>query len=111
MELYAELWNPKPAWSALSQQERAAFVDAIGPGMQSLIAQGVELLGFARNDADTPLRSPHAYLALWRMNDHALVELLEATVEECGWHTYFDQVNARGEALSPQDAFAQMIAE
>jgi len=40
-----------------------------GPGMQELLSQGIELIGFAVNDEATPLRSPHEYLALWRMAD------------------------------------------
>lgn len=110
MHLYAELWNVRPEWSALGHAERTSYVASIGPGMEALLAQGVELVGFAVNDEDTPLRSPHQYLALWRMADAAQAAALEATVEAAGWHHFFDQVNARGEVLAPPDALAHMVA-
>lgn len=110
MHLYVELWNARPAWSNLDQAGREAYIASIGPGMQELLARGIELFGFAVNDEDTPLRSPHQYLAVWRMADASQATELEATVEAAGWHDYFEQVNARGELLSPPDAFAHMIA-
>lgn len=110
MHLYAELWNVRPEWLNLDQGERQSFVDSIGPGMQSLLAQGIELLGFALNDDDTPHRSPHQYLALWRMDDAAQAATLERVVDEADWHRYFDQVNARGEVLAPPEALAHIVA-
>ena len=47
---------------------------------------------------------------LYQMADKALAHKLEAAVEQSGWHRYFEQVNARGELASPEEAIKHMIA-
>ena len=34
--------------------------------------------------------------------------MLERSVEEAGWHEYFEQVNARGELIPPPQALEDM---
>ena len=36
------------------------------------------------------------------------VQMLERSVEEAGWHEYFEQVNARGELIPPPQALEDM---
>lgn len=110
MHLYIELWNAKDAWLDLSEAERRKYVEQVGPGIGQLQEAGVELIGFARNDEETPHRAGYRYLAAWTMPGREQVELLEGILEEAGWHQYFEQVNARGELVEPQVVLGDMIS-
>ena len=108
MYLYVELWKPRAKWVALSERERRQYVAGIGPAIEELLAAGIELVGFAFNDYDTGHRADYTYLAVWKMPSKELAERLEATVDRSGFHDYFEQVNARGSAVTPQDALEHM---
>lgn len=107
--LYVELWNPKQAWMVLSAEERQDFFDKVGGEIQNLTKEGIEILGFAVNDEETPYRSDHKYIAVWRMPSKKLVEMLEESVSRAGWYNYFEQVNARGELITPPAALEDMV--
>lgn len=109
MYLYIELWKPRRKWLEMSEQERSDYVAGIGPEIEKLTERGVELVGFALNDDDTPHRADYRYIAAWKMPDKALAESLESSVEAAGFHDYFEQVNARGHLMSPEEALRDMI--
>lgn len=110
MHLYTELWNARPEWLALSEDERKDYIAQVGPGIQKLKEAGIELIGFALNDSDTPYRTNYRYLALWKMPEgKSQARLLEGILEDAGWHNYFEQVNARGELVDPQVALEDMV--
>lgn len=109
MYLYVELWKPRQKWLEMSEKAREEYVAGIGPDIERLTNQGVEILGFAVNDEETPHRAEYRYLAAWKMPDKSLVEDLEAAVEAAGFHDYFEQVNARGGLMSPEEAMGDMI--
>jgi hypothetical protein len=108
MHLYIELWKTRPAWHALSVAERESYVAQLGPAIGQLLANGVELLGFALADAEAPYDAGYTYLAAWRMPDLERARALEAAVDGAGWHRYFEQVNARGAIVSPSEVLAHM---
>ncbi|MEM7352831.1 MAG: DUF6616 family protein [Acidobacteriota bacterium] len=110
MHLYVELWNARPKWLALSVAERQDYFEKVGGEIQKLTETGVELVGFAINDEDTPHRGDYRYLALWKMPTLEQVEMLEASVQQAGWHEYFEQINARGEWMAPPQALADMAS-
>jgi hypothetical protein len=110
MHLYVALWNAKPEWLALPAAQRGAFVEKLGAAMPALLQTGIELLGFARCDADTTHRAAYRYLAVWRTPDATLARALEDAVAQLGWHRYFEQVNARGEVLPPAAVLGDMAA-
>lgn len=109
MHLYVELWSPKPAWHELPADEREAYFETVGNEIESLTEEGIEVVGFAVNDEETPRRADYRYLAAWKMPSEDHVELLEESVADAGWYDYFDQVNARGELLTPEDALGDML--
>jgi hypothetical protein len=109
MYLYIELWNARPAWLALSQQERGAYMAQLAPAIGQLLSVGIEIVGWSLNDADTPYHSDYQYLAVWKIPDHSAVQLLETVVEQAGWHHYFEQVNARGLLQTPEPIIGHMI--
>ena len=110
MYLYIELWKARPAWLALSQGERATYMAQLGPGIEGLLQAGIEIVGWAVSDADTPYRADYQYLAAWKMPDRSAVQLLEQTVAQAGWYGYFEQVNARGELVSPGVVIGDMVS-
>lgn len=109
MYLYIELWNAKPAWLELSEKERGDYLSQLGPAIEGLAKAGVELVGWGINDSDTPYRGDYRYLAVWKMPSKDLVQQFEETVEQAGWHKYFEQINVRGELLTPEAVIGNMI--
>ncbi len=107
--LYVELWNPKKAWLDLGTEERQTFFSRVGGEIEKLTVAGIEVLGFAVNDEDTPYRSDHKYIAVWKMPSKEHVKMLEKSVSEAGWYEYFEQVNARGELIPPPTALEDMV--
>ena len=95
MQLYAELWNARPAWLALSQPERERFFASLGPEVGMQVDAGCELVGLAVADANTSRRGDYRYLAVWKLPD-GQVAAFEAAWEKLGWHDFFEQVNVRG---------------
>ena len=110
MYLYVELWTPKSSWLELSAEERESYFEAVGSDIESLTEEGIEVIGFAINDEGTPQRIDHRYLAAWTMPSEDHAETLEEAVAEAGWYEYFDQINARGELISTEDTFGDMIS-
>ena len=102
-------FGTKQAWLDLSKEERQAFFNRVGGEIKKLMSQGVEVLGFAVNDEETPFRSDHQYIAVWKMPSAEQVEMLEKSVSRTGWYDYFDQVNARGQLISPPAALEDMV--
>jgi hypothetical protein len=110
MYVYVELWKPRPAWRALGAAERRTFIEGIGPSVGQLTNDGIELLAFAVNDADTEYRADFDWIAVWRMPTKELALVLERAVIDIGFHEYFEQVNARGAIVMPDAVLAAMAA-
>ena len=110
MYLYVELWKAKPEWLALSQQERGEYMSNVGPAIEELTKAGVEIVGWGLNDSDTPYRGEYTYLSVWKIPEKNLVQQFEEAVEQAGWHNYFEQINCRGELLTPETAIGNMIS-
>ena len=103
MYLYVELWKARPTWLALSREQRRSWMDELLAGLQEQLQSGVEVLGFAASDADTPLSAGYDFFAAWRMTSKAAAERFERFVEGAGWHEYFEQVNARGPVMGTEE--------
>jgi hypothetical protein len=50
MYLFVEAWTPKPAWLALSREEREGYVSQVASGMSQLQAAGVQVVGWGFSD-------------------------------------------------------------
>ncbi len=110
MHLYVELWKPRETCMALSVQERSNYMNQLGSAIGELAKSGVELIGWSFNDSETPFRADYRYVAVWKIPSQAAVKQFEQVVEQSGWHRYFEQVNARGELVSPGPVIADMIS-
>jgi hypothetical protein len=110
MYLYAELWKARPAWLELSKEERKLWFDKLLGSLQEQLQAGVEPIGFASNDHDTPLSAGFDFIGLWKMPNKQVAEQFERFVDNAGWHNYFEQVNARGPAME-MDVFSSSHIE
>ena len=102
MYLMIEAWTPKPAWLALSAQERAAYVADVGEGVAALAAQGVASLGWGLVD-EASRGTDHVAFAVWETGSRDGCDALRSAIAQAGWYEYFDQVDFGGEA-GPPDA-------
>lgn len=109
MITYIELWKAKQAWLDLSTDERGNYMTALGPAIQQLIENGVQIVSWGINEGSTFNRADYDYFAVWSFPDMEAARNFEEMVEGAGWYNYFDQVNAMGSAGSPQDVIGQMI--
>lgn len=106
MYLYVELWKLRPAWFELSQDEKKSWMDELLGGLQEQFQAGVEPIGLAFNDDDTPHSSEYDFFAVWKMPDKDVARTFENFVEDSGLHKYFEQVNTRGEATDIEEVVA-----
>ena len=84
MHLYVELWKARPKWLALPAEKRKQYFDKVGSEIQKLTDAGVEIVGFAINDGDTPHRCDSRYLAVWKLPSLEQVEMLETMPRKVG---------------------------
>ena len=109
MYMYAETWKFRPAWLELSREERKAWMDTLLAGIQQQLAAGVEVVGFVANDTDTPHSNGYDFLAVWKMPSKEIARRFEDFVEASGLHTYYEQVNIRGEVLGLEAVVASHL--
>ena len=109
MITYIELWQAKQAWINLTPEQRKTYVEALQPLIGQLLSSGVEVISWGINDGSTFRRVDFDYFAVWSFPDEQSAIKFEKTVEAADWYTYFEQVNARGESISPQDVMSHMI--
>lgn len=108
MYLLIEAWTPRPAWLALSQQERADYVAKVGEGMAALDAQGIKPLGWGFTD-DASRGTDHVAYAVWECGSREGCDTMRAAITDAGWYELFDQVDFGGEAGPPDAVLRQHI--
>ena len=86
-----EFWNAKPAWLALSEEERSNYMNQVGGAIEDLVAKGVQVLTWSNNNVDISKRSPHDYFAIWTFPDQEMTNHFLGLVESVGWYDYFEQ--------------------
>jgi hypothetical protein len=109
MITYIELWQAKQAWINLTPEERNTYVQALQPVIRQLLENGVQIISWGINDSATFRRVEFDYYAVWSFPNEQAAINFEKLVESADWYTYFEQVNARGATMSPQDVLAHMI--
>jgi hypothetical protein len=109
MKYYIEGWNAKQAWIDLGQEERGAYMAQLAPAIQQLTEQGVEILSWGVNDADTDKRLAFDFFAIWKFPTDEFAKAFETMVADAGWHNYFEQQNMKGSPASPQDVIGKII--
>lgn len=109
MKYYIEAWNARQAWLGLSQEERGAYIAQLGPAIQQLTEQGVEIITWAINDGDTDNRLGYDFFAVWKFPSDEMAKNFEGLVHGAGWYNYFDQVNMKGSPAGPQEVLGHII--
>ncbi|TSD64048.1 hypothetical protein FFF34_015965 [Inquilinus sp. KBS0705] len=109
MKFYIEIWKAKQAWLDLSIEQRGAYMAQLGPSIQQLAEQGVEIITWADNDADTFKRVDYDFFAIWKFPTDGLAKAFEDLVNGAGWYNYFDQLNIKGNAGGPEEIIGKMI--
>lgn len=107
MHMYVELWNPKPSWRALSQDERKAYLKRIGKAKGTLL-KAKATMSLVVNDPKTPYRAPYQYASVWMLEDEEGIPQLQAWAKEVGWHDYFEQITSGGK-LIPLEALSELL--
>ena len=109
MYLYIEMWNVTTKWMKLGHEERRKLMDEMHGRIETMKSNGVENLGWARNDEHTPYRSDYRYMTVWKMPSKEAVEMLETNLEKVGWYDYFSQANSRGELITEKNAIDFLV--
>ena len=109
MITYIELWKCKQPWIEMSKEERGNYLSALGPAIQQLMENGVEIVSWGKNEKSTLRKVDYDYFAVWTFPNSETAKEFEVMVEGAGWYIYFDQVNAMGDATTPQEVMGDMI--
>jgi hypothetical protein len=110
MYLYVEMWNAKPEWLGLSDDERKTFMKDVDDWLGSVMDPDTcSVYGACVNDGDTAPRADYAYLVVWSLKDKSHVRTVADGTSRVGWYKYFDQVNIGGEKITPDDLVAALM--
>jgi len=109
MECYIELWSARASWINLSHKKRADYMAQIGPHLQSLLEQGVEIVSWGENEKDTSHRANYDFFAVWKFPNTDMKREFEALVMEAGWYNHFHQENASGKISTPEEIIGKLI--
>lgn len=109
MKTYIELWKAKSSWKNLSKEDRQSYMGQLGPAIQQLMENGVEIVNWGTNDSSTFKRADYDFFGVWRFPNVEMAHEFEKMVESVGWYDYFEQVNLMGDASAPQDIIPKMI--
>lgn len=109
MITYLELWKAKDEWLNLSKEERGNYMNALGPAIQQLMENGVQIVSWGENDKATFSKADYDYFAVWTFPNAEAAKSFEQMVQGAGWYNYFEQVNIMGTAGSPQDVIGKMV--
>ncbi|MDX1554708.1 MAG: DUF6616 family protein [Xanthomonadales bacterium] len=110
MYLYVEMWNAKPSWLGLSDEERNAFMNNVNQFLDSLMSDDCKVYGACVNDGDTAPRAEYAYLVVWALKDKSYVRPIADGTSKVGWYKYFDQVNIGGDQIGAEQLVGALMA-
>ena len=110
MYLFVKLWNPKPAWYALSEPDREAFIAQAQTAMQAVSEKGLETIGWMElRDEDNHKNSGYKFASIYKVPDRFVAIRFHNAMEEFGWYRYFDQVNAVGKLEGPGSVLKRIM--
>uniref|UniRef100_UPI0032180F2F DUF6616 family protein n=1 Tax=uncultured Draconibacterium sp. TaxID=1573823 RepID=UPI0032180F2F len=109
MECFIELWSARDSWKELSKKERGDYLGQIGPHLQILLKQGVEIIGWGENNEATSHRAGFDFYAVWKFPTTDMKKEFEAVVMEAGWYNYFHQENVSGTITTPDEIIGKLM--
>ena len=84
-------------------------MDGVTAAIELMAEGGITTLGWGTNDADTPHRLDHEYVAVWQAQSKEAIQALEAGVQGSGWYDFFDQKNLRAELRPHTEVMGQHV--
>ncbi len=108
---FIEIWTATEAWTALSDQEQTAYLEALAAPIESLMASGAEIISWGVNNEQTDQRADYDFFAIWSFPSQESVKGFEQAVAGSGWYTYFRQANMSGVASSPATVMEYLIKQ
>lgn len=108
MYMYVEMWNAKPSWHALSQEERKAYLKRLGRARTTLL-KARATLSLAVNEPDTPYRAPYEYVSVWMLESEEGISQLETWAKKVGWHDYFEQITSGGKLRPLEEVLGSLV--
>ena len=109
MKCFIETWKARDAWMNLSKEERGNYLSQMGPGIQTMVEKGAEMVNWGVNENSTTHRANYDFFAVWRLPSQEMVEKFEEMVDKAGWYDYFEQVNISGEATTPEEVVGKLL--
>lgn len=109
MKVFIEFWKAKDAWHQLSKEERATYLEQVGPVIEDLIAQGAVLDTWGVNDDTSPYRANYDFFAITKLPTQELLDSFQTIVEEAGWYQYFEQINVTGENIGAEAVIGKIM--
>lgn len=92
MCLHVEVWDVRPAWLALSIQDRIAYLDQMKENLRAFQDTGARLTGAALTDPTLAAPYGTTYIAAWSLPEGVTqVRMLDEILEATGWQTYFER--------------------
>ena len=74
MITYIELWKAKPVWNDMTKEEREKYASGLGPTIQQLLDNGVQIISWGANDPATVKKVGYDYFAVWSFpNENAAI--------------------------------------
>ena len=102
-----ELYTASPAWAALPPEQRTAFFDRIGAGMQHFDPARITAVAMGRVLSGVAHGSSEQFYAVWRCESREDADALVEGIAATGWHRYFTTTNA----LGADDGMAQHLTD
>jgi hypothetical protein len=104
-----EIWRPRPAWYALSNQKKKDFVARSGEVLGAVMEKGAKITGVFKCRAASS--DGWDMMGYWEMPSFDLVGELADRLDKMGWNRYFEQINFVGTATTAEDYLKSLVVE
>lgn len=110
MKTFIELWKAKDAWIQLDPEMKDNYMQQLTPAIGDLVKNGAKVISWGVNENSTSQKAAYDFFAVWEFPDAAAVKSFEQLVEGAGWYNYFEQINASGKSVSPDEVIGHLIS-
>lgn len=108
-QIFIELFNYKDSWRALPFDQRQAFADGVLTAVGKQREDGVEVISWGFNDANTDRRAPYDFYCVYMTPSAEYQRGFEMEIAAAGWYEYFNQVNASGAVAAPKTLLRALV--
>lgn len=106
MSVHVEVWDARPAWLALSIEDRIAYLDRMNERLRAFTQAGARLVGVALTEPTLAAPYGTTYVAAWSLPKGGVqVRMLDTILEAAGWHEYFERDEDRTPTIESRALF------